>query len=202
MNWQSRAKNLARLGFPLLAALAMTQCVLYRGVTVSYQPPLQMPREIDQKFPPVSVTVLDDRPNDIVGYSLGFLGEKEGEIRSGEEARDAVQRAFEIELRNQGFTIGSGGNSVVVVLGFFKAQFIHPLFHTKTVASIGLDVTVRRRDGAVTYAGVVLGENERPAEIHFESTDTWISASLNAAMSLGVDKAFADPLFLEALKRK
>jgi len=183
-------------------ALSLTQCVPTRDITVAYQPPLRVAKEPDPKLPPVSVLVLEKRPSTVVGHPLGALGEKEGFILSENDAIVALKKAFDIELKGEGFTIGAGGNEMVVDLSFFQSQYLHPLFHTRAVGSIGIDVTVRRPDGAVAYQSFILGQSEKAAETHFESTETWASDVLNAAMSDAIQKTLADPDFQNALRTR
>jgi uncharacterized lipoprotein YajG len=183
-------------------ALALTQCVPSRRASVSYQPPLRIAREPDAKLPPVAISVVDKRPTDVVGEPVGAFGEKEGVVLSEGGAPAALKKAFDIELKNEGFTIGGGGNELRITLSFFLSQFLHPLFHTKEVASIGLDVSVRRSNGTLVYNGFIVGQSEHEAETHFVSSGESTSDALNAAMNDAVEKALADPALQTALRTR
>jgi len=189
-------------GLLIAAALFLSQCIPSRRVNVAYQAPLRAAKEVDPKLPPVEISVLDKRPTPVVGHPIGAFGEKEGVIISESRAPAALKTAFEIELRSEGFRIGPGGNNLMVALSFFQSQYLHPLFRTQAVASIGLEVTVRRPDQTIAYNEFIVGQSEQDAETHFESGEEWASDVLNAAMNDAVDKTMADPAFLEALKTK
>ncbi len=183
-------------------AATLTQCVPSRRVNVVYQPPLVVPREPDPKLPPVVVVVADKRATPVVGEPIGAFGEKEGKMLSESGAPNALHKAFDIELRNRGFAIGGGGNEVRVTLSFFQSQYVHPLFWTRVVASIGIDVAVRRPNGTLVYDRFIVGQSEREAETHFESDQTWASDALNAAMKDAIAQAFSDSDFLAALSQR
>ncbi|GEM_PF-3536318 len=191
-----------RSGFLIAAALMLTQCIPSRRVNVAYQAPLRAAKDVDPKLPPVNINVLDKRPTPVVGHPIGAFGEKEGVIISESRAPAALKTAFEIELRSEGFRIGPGGNNLLVALSFFQSQYLHPLFWTRAVASIGIEVTVRRPDQSIAYNEFIVGQSEQDAETHFESGEEWASDVLNAAMNDAVDKTMADPAFLESLKTR
>jgi uncharacterized lipoprotein YajG len=191
----------------MVAVLMLTQCVPSRDVQVAYQTPMRMPKVPDPKLKPVTVTVVDKRPTTVVGHPLGFVGEREGNITSEEQASEALKKAFDIELRNEGFMVGPGGNDVVLTMTHFESQYLHPLYHTQAVASIGVEVKVRNSKGSTVYNGYVVGQADQSAEAHFEGDQSIasnvlsaeISDVLNTAMEDAVTKTIHDPAFLDAL---
>ena len=164
-------------------------------------------KEPDPKLKPVTVVVIDKRPTTVVGHPLGFFGEREGNITSEYQASEALKKAFDIELRNEGVTIGTGGNDVILTMTHFESQYVHPLFHTRAVASIGVEVKVRNAKGSTVYSGYVVGQADQAAEAHFEGDQSIasnvlsaeISDVLNAAMEDAVTRTLNDPAFMSAL---
>ena len=191
--------RLALLG---LIALSLAQCVPTRHVNVAYQPSLRNAKEVDPKLLPVTVRVVDKRTTQVVGHPIGAFGEKEGEILSEGDVPSNLQKAFEIELRNEGLSIGAGGNNVILTVSFFQSQYLHPLFHTRAVASLGMEVAVKRRNGTLVYDNFVVGQAEHDAETHSDSSPTWASYVLNEATQNAIAKTIADPAFLDALKTR
>jgi len=194
-------RSVGRYALCVVSILALAQCVPSREVQVAYQAPMRTAQDPDPRLKPVTIVVIDKRPTTVVGHPLGFFGEREGNITSEDEAAAALKKAFDIELKNEGFTIGTGGNDVVLTMTHFESQYVHPLFHTRAVASIGVEVKVRKADGSTAYSGYVVGQADQDAETHFESDETSISDVLNAAMDDAVTKALDDPAFMTALGR-
>jgi uncharacterized lipoprotein YajG len=200
-------RSISRYLLCIVAVLMLTQCVPSRDVQVAYQTPMRMPKDPDPKLKPVTVTVVDKRPTTVVGHPLGFVGEREGNITSEEQASEALKKAFDIELRNEGFRVGPGGNDVVLTMTHFESQYVHPLFHTQAVASIGVEVKVRNSTGATVYSGYIVGQADQSAEAHFEGDQSIasnvlsaeISDVLNTAMEDAVTKTINDPAFMNAL---
>jgi len=192
-------RSLGRYVFCVISALMLTQCVPSREVQVAYQAPMRTAKDPDPKLKPVTVVVVDKRPTTVVGHPLGFIGEREGTITSADEASEALKKAFDIDLKNEGFTIGPGGNDVVLTMTHFESQYVHPLFHTRAVASIGVEVKVRDAAGSTVYSAYIVGQADQEAETHFEGDETWISDVLNAAMDDAVTKTLSDPAFMSAL---
>jgi len=186
----------------IVIGMALTQCVPSREAKVAYQPPMRIAKDPDQKLPPVMVVAVDKRPTPVVGHPIGFLGEREGTIVSEDAAPAALKKAFDIELKNEGFAIGPGGNQVVLTVTHFESQYVHPLYHTRADASIGVEVKVRKADGSTAYSSYIVGQSEQEAETHFESDQTWISNVLNAAMEDAIRKTLNDPAFMDALKTR
>lgn len=197
-----RISRLAGIAGLILLAVGLTQCVPTREVNIKYQPALRSAAQADPKLPPVAVVVLDKRRTQVVGHEAGLSGENAGDILPQDDPDEVLKNAFEIELRNEGLRIGEGGNTVVVALAFFQSQYLHPLFGTKIVASMGIDVTVRNAKGIVAYDSFILGQNQQDVEKHLEMTPHSASDALNAAMSDAVVKTFTDPAFLDALEHK
>ena len=192
-------RHIARYALCIVAGLALTQCVPSREVQVAYQAPMRTAKDPDPKLKPVTVMVIDKRPTTVVGHPLGFVGEREGNITSEDAASAALKKAFDIELRNEGFRIGTGGNDVILTMTHFESQYVHPLFQTRAVASIGVEVKVRKPDGTTAYSSYIVGQADQEAETHFEGNETWISDVLNAAMEDAVVKTLNDPAFMSAL---
>lgn len=186
----------------LVSTLGLTQCVPTQHVNIAYQPNLRTAEEPNPKLPPVTVEIVDKRPSPVVGHEIGVSGERAGDIIPEGDVDDELKKAFEIELRNEGFNIAAGGSTVVVNISYFESQYLHPLFGTKIVASMGLGVAVRHRNGSVGYDGFILGQNQQEAEKHFESGPNSASYALNAAMSDAIAKTMADPAFQAALQLK
>jgi uncharacterized lipoprotein YajG len=199
--------SIRRVALFIVAALALTQCVPSREVQVAYQTPMRTAMDADPKLKPVTVMVVDKRPTTVVGHPLGFFGEREGNITSEEQASEALKKAFDIELRNKGFSLGTGGSDVVLTMTHFESQYVHPLFHTRAVASIGVEVKVRNAKGSTVYSGYIVGQADQPAEAHFEGDQSIatnvlsaeVSDVLNAAMEDAVTKTLNDPAFMGAL---
>ena len=200
-------RSLAGYVLCALAILALAQCVPSRDAQVAYQTPMRAAKEPDPKLKPVTVVVIDKRPTTVVGHPLGFFGEREGNITSEYQASEALKKAFDIELRNEGVTIGTGGNDVILTMTHFESQYVHPLFHTRAVASIGVEVKVRNAKGSTVYSGYVVGQADQAAEAHFEGDQSIasnvlsaeISDVLNAAMEDAVTRTLNDPAFMSAL---
>ena len=202
-------RSISRYALCIVSVLMLTQCVPTREVQVAYQAPMRTAKDPDPKLKPVTVVVIDKRPTTVVGHPLGFVGEREGNITSEDQASEALRKAFDIELRNEGFTIGTGGNAVVLTMTHFESQYVHPLFHTRAVASLGIEIKVRNITGSTVYDGYIVGQAEAPAEKHFEGDqtvasnvlDATISDVLNAAMEDAVTRTLHDPAFMDALGR-
>ena len=202
-------RSFGRCALCLVALLALTQCVPSREAQVAYQTPMRTAKDPNPKLKPVTVVVIDKRPTTVVGHPLGFFGEREGNITSEDQASAALKKAFDIELRNEGFTIGAGGNDVILTMTHFESQYVHPLFHTRAVASIGVEVKVRNAKGSTAYSGYIVGQADQAAEAHFEGDQSIatnvlsaeVSDVLNAAMEDAVRKTLNDPGFMSALGR-
>jgi len=185
----------------LALMLALASCVPTGRININYQPTLRTPNVINPTPLPVFVTVIDQRPTQILGHHVGAFGEKEGDIVTESDIPAVLKRAFEIELANEGFTIGPGGNNLIVTIAFLQGQYLHPLFHTKVVASMGIDVTIKSRTGLILYSAFVLGQSEvTGVESHIKSQPAEASTALNEATRKAIIDSF-DSAFLAALQR-
>jgi hypothetical protein len=109
-----------------------------------------------------------------------------------------LKSAFESELKDRGFIEGEGGNAVIVRLGYFRNTFVNRGFVFEATASMDLEVSIVRPDGAIPYRKYATGR----------AHDTFALAStsnaqhmLDAAMHDAVSRVLSDPDFLASLKK-
>lgn len=204
MNGNSEVAAARALSVPAGAVVALTAMLLISGcafttghVNLEYQSgPATKIAEPDS--PRIAVDVIDKRPTQIVGQKINGFGMKTADIVSDSDVPGTLKSAFETELNGRGFTVGPGGALIVVRLTSLKNQFTVGFFSGEATASMGMDVTVKRPDGAVTYDKYITGQNQESIEL---ATPGNAQDTLNAAMQDAVSKVFSDSAFIDALKK-
>jgi uncharacterized lipoprotein YajG len=194
-----RGKHFARiLTFLLLASAGCTQTIKRY---VRYEPMAAPAKIASDKSTPVAVDVIDKRSNTtILSETDGILGEVTYKYVPYSDMAQLLKGAFQTELKDRGLTVGPGGNTVDVTISFIRADDLHTSGPGRTVASIGLEVTVNRADGTTAYSRFILGQNgpwqasHPPKDPEYQTTNA-VEASIQDTLS----NVFADPAFLNAL---
>ena len=184
----------------LTAMLLISGCAFTTGhVSLEYQSQTPAMRIAEADSPHVAVEVADKRPTQIVGQKINGLGMKTADIVSDSDVPGTLKSAFETELNDRGFTVGPGGVLIAVTLSSLQNQFTVGFFSGQATANMGMDVAVKRPDGAVAYDKYITGRNQEWIEL---ATPGNAQHTLNAAMQDAVSKVFSDSAFIDALKKR
>jgi uncharacterized lipoprotein YajG len=188
------------LAFVMVAALLLLSgCAFTQGqVNVAYQASTPPAAVAESNSPQVLVQVTDKRPTQVVGQKINGFGMKTADIVSTSDVPGTLKNAFETELNNRGFKQGAGGNQVLVTLDNFQNQFTLGFFSGEATATIGMDVIVKRPDGASAYNQYITGQSKESVQLASAGN---AEEELNAAMQDAVVKVFADDAFIDALKK-
>ncbi len=167
-------------------------------MNLEYQPQAQAAKVAAAAAPHVVVQVADQRPTKVVGQKINGFGMKTADILSDNDIPATLKGAFETELSNRGFTVGPGGETVGVTLNSLQNQFSLGFFSGESTANIGIDVSVKRADGAVAYEKYFTGQNQESVQL---ATAGNAEETLNAAIKDAVGKVFSDDAFIAALQK-
>ena len=156
------------------------------------------------KSPPVTVDVFDKRTDKVVMTADDvtlLVGFKREFVPYNDMVRFLAD-AFNTELKDRGFIEGAGGTVISANLSFFRCDQMPDLPVPETAASIGIDVTVKRPGGSVSYSRFVLGRSEPWQKIHppEENLKYPVTNPMQAAIQDALANVFSDPAFLDALK--
>jgi len=193
-------RNASGIALVTIAIIApsLWGCAFTTGhVDLAYQPTGAATKVAQAESPHVNVEVSDNRPNQAVGQKINGFGMKTADIVSNSDVAGTLKSAFESELRARGFSEGADGNLVSVRLSNFENQFTLGFFSGDATATMGMDVTVKRRDGSVAYHKYITGQSKDWVEIAGEDN---AQRMLNAAMQDAMSKVFSDEQFIGALK--
>lgn len=175
-------------------------CAFTTGhVNLAYEPTSEASRVATADSPRVIVEVIDKRPTQTVGQKINGFGMKTADIVSDNDVAATLKSAFETELHSRGFADGAGGDVVSVRLSNFQNQFTLGFFSGDAVATMGMDVTVKRPDGSVAYNKYITGESKDWIELAGEDN---AGRMLNGAMRDALAKVFSDNAFIEALSKR
>jgi uncharacterized lipoprotein YajG len=189
----------ASAGALSLLSVLISGCAFTEGhVNLEYQPQAQAAKVAAAAAPHVVVQVADQRPTKVVGQKINGFGMKTADILSDNDLPATLKGAFESELSNRGFTVGTGGATVEVTLNSLQNQFTPGFFSGESTANIGIDVSVKRADGAVAYEKYFTGQNQESVQI-FSAGNA--EETLNAAIKDAVGKVFSDDAFIAALQK-
>jgi uncharacterized lipoprotein YajG len=181
------------------AILAIGGCGLVPPkVDVTYQPEQQVAKVADSSSPRVSVDVVDNRPTQKVGETIATFGIKTSDTVTPSDIPVTLKNAFEAELKDRGFVEGDGGDAVIVRLGYFRNTFVNRGIVNDANASMDLEVSIVRADGAISYRKYVTG---RAHDTFALASSSNAQRMLDASMGDAVSKVFNDPEFLAALKK-
>lgn len=197
------ARRYARCVVALLTLWCGSGCTQVIHRYLEYQPTPSPQKVADANSPHVLVEITDKRSTTVVMTETnGYFGEFKVEYEPYNDMARMIKDAFETELRNRGFVGGEGGNVVLVSISFYRADRLHTSLLGDVTSSIGLDVTVKRFDGAAAYNRFVLGQNQ-PWETEHPPEDKYkhmVTNAMAACVQDALAKAFNDPAFLSALK--
>lgn len=185
---------------PILAVLAASGCWGPAHEYVKYEPTRAPDKVAEAKSPPVSVQVTDKRSATVaMASSAQIMTDSFAYVPSNDMA-GMLKKAFALELKNRGFTGGSGGNVVSVSLSFYRADRLRTSSEGEMAASMGFDVTVTRADGSTAFSHFILGQSQLWLGFHppADDSDRLVSA-MQAAMQEALAKTFSDPAFINAL---
>ncbi len=183
----------------LTAMLLISGCAFTTGhVNLEYQSQTPAMKIAGADSPHVAVEVTDKRPTPIVGQKINGFGMKTADIVSDSDVPGTLKSAFETELNNRGFTVGPGGVLIAVRLSSLQNQFTVGFFSGEAAANMGMDVTVKRPDGAVAYDKYITGQNQEWIEL---ATPGNAQDTLDAAMRDAVSKVFSDSAFIDAVRK-
>jgi uncharacterized lipoprotein YajG len=189
----------ASAGALSLLSVLISGCAFTEGhVNLEYQPQAQAAKVAAAAAPHVVVQVADQRPTKVVGQKINGFGMKTADILSDNDIPATLKGAFETELSNRGFTVGPGGETVGVTLNSLQNQFSLGFFSGESTANIGIDVSVKRADGAVAYEKYFTGQNQESVQL---ATAGNAEETLNAAIKDAVGKVFSDDAFIAALQK-
>jgi len=184
----------------IVAILPLTGCAFTTGhVDLSYQPMTKVTKVAQPDSPSVNVEVSDKRPNPVVGEKINGFGMKTADIVSNNDIPALLKSAFETELNSRGFTAGRNGNTVHVQLDNFQNQFTLGFASGDATASIGMDVSIVRADGAVPYKQYITAQTKDWIEVAGEDN---AQRMLDAALHDAVAKVFNDNAFIDALEKR
>jgi len=183
----------------LTAMLLISGCPSTTGhVNLEYHSQTPATRVAETASPHVAVEVTDKRPTQIVGQKINGWGMKTADIVSDTHVPGILKRAFENELEDRGFTVGPRGALIAVTLSNLNNQFTVGVFSGEAEANMGMDVTVKRPDGAVAYDKYITGNYRESSMV---ATAGKAQRTLNAAMRDAVSRVFSDSAFIDALKK-
>ncbi|MBF6569702.1 MAG: hypothetical protein IVW54_12600 [Candidatus Binataceae bacterium] len=148
--------------------------------------------------PRVAVEVNDKRPTQIVGQKINGFGMKTADVISDSDVPKTLENAFETELTNRGFTLGTGGNSIAIRLSNLQNHFTLGFFSGESTANIGMDVAVKQPSGAVVFDKYITAESQKSIEL---ASPENAQNTLNAAIRDAVVKVFNDDEFINALQK-
>jgi uncharacterized lipoprotein YajG len=183
----------------ITALLSISGCAFTTGhVDLEYQPASTGTKIATAQSPPVAVKIVDKRSTQIVGSKINGFGMKTADIISDSDVPATLKSAFETELKNRGFKLGSNGLLLVVELRNLQNQFALGFFSGESTGSIGMDVIIQQLDGAKIYDQYITGQGQDWIEIGDMSN---AQKTLDAAIQNAVSKTFSDSAFIEALQR-
>jgi uncharacterized lipoprotein YajG len=119
------------------------------------------------------------------------------EIIADNDVAQTVKSAVESELTDRGFTIGSDGSVIDIVLGKFENRFELGLFSGTAVSEISMQVSVKRPNGTIAYT----------KNIHAEGVNSGVQLAtghnaqiaLEAGLKNALTELFNDNAFLNSL---
>lgn len=193
-----RARQLA---ISCAAILVIGGCgIVPPKVDVTYQPEEQVAKIADSSSPLVSVDVVDNRQTQKVGENIAMFGIKTADTVTPSDVPATLKKALESELKNRGFGDGAGGDAVIVRLGYFGNTFVNRsvgvIFEAN--ASMDLEVSIVRPDGAIPYRKYVTGRAHDSVAI---ANSANAQRMLDAAMRNALSKLFSDPDFTNTLRK-
>jgi uncharacterized lipoprotein YajG len=169
---------------------------------LKYEPASDPPRIAEPQSPPVTVEVSDHRTDQDMWGAENALGEKLQYVPANNMA-GMLKEAFATELKNRGYVEKAGGSVVLVTLSFYQANRINDNVVGRSIASIGMQVEVKRPDGSIAFSRFILGKSEpwvhaHPSGYDFEPYDQ-LGDAAQAAMQQGLAETFSDRAFVDAL---
>ncbi len=129
----------------------------FAKIDVTYQPEQQLAKVANSSSPHVSVDVVDIRQTQKVGEYIAIFGIKTADTVTPSDVPATLKNAFESELKNRGFVEGEGGDAVIVRRGYFRNSFANRGIVYEANASMDLEVSIVRPDGALPYRKYVTG---------------------------------------------
>lgn len=144
----------------------------------------------------VTLVVLDGRTGDRdrISTKINGYGMNMGAVRSTTSVPDVVREAFEAELKQRGFRLGSGGRVITLTIN----RFYHDFGTSTAIGDVELAVTVANASGRKLFAGVYQGKDASPP-IVFLADGSNAAEFVAAALADALSKMFADPEFRRSL---
>ena len=200
---QCRLPSVTRL--LLWLTICLSGCTQRIGGVLEYQPIADPPKMNDQTSPPVAVEVTDKRPTQVILNQDSGIPGINTEYVPRNDVAGLLAIAFTAELKNRGWKIGVGGNTLSIALSFFVANQIPRFLTPETTSSVGINVMVTGSHGALSYICFIEGQSGPWQAEHSSTESIWfrhtIREAIQAAIQDAVAKVFADPAFIDALKR-
>jgi uncharacterized lipoprotein YajG len=184
-----------------LAVVLVCGCgVVPPKVDVTYQPEGRVAKIAAPTSPPVSIEVVDNRTTQRVGENIAMFGIKTADTVTASDVPATLKNALESELKNRGFVDGAGGDAVIVRLGYFGNTFVSRSVGViyDANASLDLEVSIVRPDGAIPYRKYVTGRARDTVTL---ANSANAQRMLDAAMRNALSKLFSDPDFTNTLTK-
>jgi uncharacterized lipoprotein YajG len=185
--------SLPVLIFLLLGSCALTQ----EHINVEYIPQAGVTKISQAERAVVRVEVDDQRSSKShVGHKVNGYGMEMAEIIADNDIPQMVKSAVETELTDRGFTLGSDGSVINILLGKFENRFELGFFSGTATSDVSMLITVKRPDGAVVYT----------KSIHTEGVNSGVQIAggenakiaLEAGLKEAITKLFDDNAFLNS----
>jgi uncharacterized lipoprotein len=184
----------AVLIFLLFSSCALTQ----EHINVVYAPQAGVTKITQAESAIVGVIVDDQRTTKShVGHKINGYGMEMAEIIADNDVAKTVKSAVESELTDRGFTIGSDGSVVNIVLGKFENRFEIGFFSGTAISEVSMLVTIKRPDRTVVYTKSIHAEGVNGG-IQL-ATGNNAKIALEAGLKNAITQLFADNNFLSSL---
>lgn len=146
----------------------------------------------------VTLVVVDGRTSDRdrISTKVNGYGMNMGAVRSTTSVPDVVREAFEAELKQRGFRLGSGDRVVTLTVDRFYNEFETGVISGTATGDVELAVTVADASGGKLFAGVYKGTSRASVILAVGSN---AAQSMATALADAFSKMFADPEFRRSL---
>ena len=188
-----------RSSLPALIFLLFGSCALTEDhINVGYVPQSGIAKLSQAEGTVVRVEVDDQRASKShVGHKVNGYGMDMAQIIADNDISQVVKGAVQSELTDRGFTLGSDGTLINVVLGKFENHFELGAFSGTAVSEVSMLVTVKRPDGQIAYTKSIHAEGVNSG-LQLASGENAKDA-LEAGLRDAVKKLFDDQNFLNSL---